>query len=125
MRSLAANLILREKIETTKVRARQAAALVEKMITKAKKNDLTAKKFLASVLPQTAGRKLVSTIAPRFKDRHGGYTRVYSMGQRAKDGAPMAVVELLDRPAAEAAKAKDKKAAKKPKKEAAEDKKEK
>ena len=88
------------------------------MITKAKKNDLAAKKSLAAFLPMVAVRKLVAEIAPRFKDRNGGYTRIAKLGPRVKDGAPMAVVELLDRPvaiapaAAKAAKA-GKKASKK------------
>ncbi len=108
MRALAANLITREKIETTKVRARQAASLVERMITKAKKNDLAAKKSLAAALPLAAARKLTETIAPRLKGRAGGYTRIINLGIRAKDGAPMAIVELLDRPAEEIAKTKAK-----------------
>jgi len=90
---------LQEKITTTKVRARATATLVEKLITKAKKNDLAGKKALAAFLPMAAVRKLVTEIAPRFKDRNGGYTRIAKLGPRVKDGAPMAIVELLDRPA--------------------------
>lgn len=99
MRSLAANLIIRERIETTTVRARQTANLVEKMITKGKKNDLAGKKALFAALPKEAAIKVANVIAPRFKDRVGGYTRVIKLGQRLKDGAPMAIVELMDRPA--------------------------
>ena len=98
MRSLAANLILREKITTTKVRARQTANFVEKLITKAKGNDLASRRALAAILPKEAATKLFVSIAPRFKARQGGYTRMIKLGQRLKDGAPMAVVELLDRP---------------------------
>lgn len=99
MKSLAANLILRERIQTTTVRARQTANLVEKLITKAKKNDLAAKKALIAALPSEAAKRLVLVVAPRFMDRKGGYTRVVKLGERIKDGAPMAIVELLDRPA--------------------------
>lgn len=114
MRSLAVNLILQEKIATTTVRAKAASSLVEKLITKAKKNDLAAQKKLAAFLPMVAVRKLVNDIAPRFKERNGGYTRIAKLGPRAKDGAPMAIIELLDRPAAVVAiTAKDKKVAKK------------
>lgn len=119
MRSLAANLILQERIQTTKIRARQAATLVEKMITKAKKNDLASKKALAAFLPLSASQKLIATIGPRFKDRNGGYTRIIKLGPRAKDGAPMAIVELLDRPAAVVEMATGSKKAKKPAKSAA------
>jgi len=118
MRGLAANLIMQERITTTKVRARQASSLVERLITKAKKNDLAAKKALAAILPEVAGKKLVAVIAPRFKDRIGGYTRIANLGPRANDGAPMAVVELLDRPVVDkTASSKEKKTAKSPKKE--------
>ena len=116
MRSLAVNLILQERIQTTKVRAKQASALVEKLITKAKKNDLASRKGLAAFLPEVASKKLVAVIAPRFKDRKGGYTRIAKLGQRIKDGAPMVIIELLDRPAAVTIAApKAKKAAKKAK----------
>lgn len=115
MRLLAINLVMHEKIKTTKARAKQTAILVEKMITKAKKDDLAAKKALFSALSLTAGRKLVSVIAPRFKDRAGGYTRIIAVGARQKDAAPMAIVELVDRPVPEAPENGKKKAA--PKKE--------
>ena len=116
MRSLAVNLILQEKIQTTKVRAKQASALVEKLITKAKKNDLASRKALAAFLPEVASKKLVAVIAPRFKDRNGGYTRIAKLGQRIKDGAPMAILELLGRPTVIAViDSKAKKAAKKAK----------
>lgn len=125
MRSLAANLIIREKIQTTKVRARQTANFVEKMITKAKSNDLSSRRSLLAILPKEAANKLISTIAPRFKDRKGGYTRVVKLGERIKDGAPMAVVELIDRPATEAVVAgKKAKTDKKNKKESKKEKKE-
>jgi large subunit ribosomal protein L17 len=100
MRSMVANLILHEKIQTTKVRARQTANLTEKMITKAKAGDLASRRMLVAALPTEAVAKLMTIVAPRFKDRKGGYTRVIKLGQRIKDGAPMAIVELLDRPAA-------------------------
>lgn len=119
MRALAVNLITREKIKTTKVRARQTALLVEKLITKAKKNDLAARKALAKVLPPAAGKKLIASIAPRFKDRVGGYTRVIKIGPRLHDGAPMAIVELLDRPAADSTAKTEAKQEKKPAKAAA------
>ncbi|GMX57993.1 MAG TPA: 50S ribosomal protein L17 [Candidatus Pacearchaeota archaeon] len=99
MKSLAVNLVMQEKIRTTKIRARQAASMVEKLITKAKKGDLASRRALVSVLNPAAAEKLVKSIAPRFKDRVGGYTRVIKIAPRVGDGAPMAMVELLDRPA--------------------------
>jgi len=126
MRSMAINLILQEKITTTKTRARQVASFVERLITKAKRNDLASKRVLASILPSVAVKKILA-IATRFKDRQGGYTRIVRLGQRLKDGAPLVVVELLDRPvAAESSKKEgEKKVEKKSKKQAAKDKEEK
>lgn len=88
------NLILHEKIKTTKTRAKSAAQTVDKMITKAKLNNLAAIRSLASSLPAGALRKLTNDIAPRFADRRGGYTRVINLGIRQKDGSPLAIVEL-------------------------------
>ncbi len=92
--SLAMNLILHEKIKTTKIRAKSAAQTVDKMITKAKLNNLAAIRSLAGSLPANALQKLTKDIAPRFADRHGGYTRVINLGIRQKDGSPLAIVEL-------------------------------
>ena len=119
-------MILQEKITTTKTRARQVASFVERLITKAKRNDLASKRVLASILPSVAVKKILA-IATRFKDRQGGYTRIVRLGQRLKDGAPLVVVELLDRPvAAESSKKEgEKKVEKKSKKQAAKDKEEK
>ncbi len=96
LRNLAVNLILEERITTTKTRARAASSLVEKMITKAKIGDLAAIKRLSSMLPQLVVKKLISDVAPRFTKRNGGYTRIMKLGQRFKDGAEMAVVEFID-----------------------------
>lgn len=111
MRNLAVNLILEEKITTTKTRARAASSFVEKLVTKAKKGGLCAIKTLSSKLPQPAVKKIISDIAPRFLQRNGGYTRIIKLGQRYKDGAEMAVVEFIDRDAM-LAKAKEQKKAK-------------
>jgi len=97
MRSLTSNLILREKITTTKVRAKETARAVEKLITKAKLNSLAATRSLASLLPLEAVTKLTKDIAPRFASRNGGYTRVIKLGQRLKDGSQIAVVEFVQK----------------------------
>ena len=97
MRSLAANLILHEKIKTTKVRAKEAGKAVEKLITVAKSNNLAAIRSLAGVLPTVAAQKLVKDIAPRFASRNGGYTRVIKLGQRLKDGSQIAIVEFVQK----------------------------
>ena len=97
MRSMAANLILREKITTTKVRAKETGRLVEKLITKAKANTLASTKSLLGALPAEAVVKLMKDLGPRFKERKGGYTRVIKLGQRAKDGSQIAIVEFVQK----------------------------
>lgn len=97
MRNLSVSLILEEKITTTKTRARAASSMVERLITKAKASNLAATKNLSAILPQVAVKKLISNLAPRFKDRNGGYTRIIRLAQRLKDGAEMSVVEFIDR----------------------------
>jgi large subunit ribosomal protein L17 len=121
MRSMAANLILHEKIKTTKVRAKETAKAVEKLITKAKSNSLATVRSLASVMPTEAVTKLIKDLGPRFASRNGGYTRVIKLGQRLKDGSQIAIVEFVQKAEVAAAPKgkdqkgkKDKKAVKKP-----------
>ena len=96
IRGLAAGLIMKEKITTTKTRARAASTFVEKMITKAKRGGLSATRQLMATLPVDAAKKLTSNLAQRFSTRNGGYTRIIRLGQRVLDGAEMAVVEFID-----------------------------
>ncbi|MBU4142513.1 50S ribosomal protein L17 [Patescibacteria group bacterium] len=95
LKSLAANLVLKEKIKTTEARAKEVRSLVERLISYGKKNDLAAKRRLFGILPAAAARKVYKEIAPRFAERHGGYTRITKLGQRMTDGAKMAFIELL------------------------------
>ncbi|MBU2036918.1 50S ribosomal protein L17 [Patescibacteria group bacterium] len=94
-RSLAANLVLKEKIKTTEARAKEIRSLVERLITYGKKNDLAAKRRLSGILPAAAAKKIYNEIAPRFEKRQGGYTRITRLGQRMTDGAKMVLIEIL------------------------------
>jgi large subunit ribosomal protein L17 len=94
MRSLAANLVLYERIETTLIRAKLVKSAVERLITKAKKGDLHSKRQLFSALPANAARKTFEVYAPKYADRRGGYTRIIRVGNY-KDGMPKAVVEFV------------------------------
>ncbi len=100
MRSLALALIAEEKIETTEAKAKATARYVEKLITKAKKNDLATRRLIKSRLGSGGDKatvKLLEDLAPRYKDRNGGYTRVVKTGNRiGSDGASMAIVELVE-----------------------------
>jgi large subunit ribosomal protein L17 len=69
------------------------------MVTLAKREDLHARRQALAMMPdETVVKKLFDTIAARFTDRHGGYTRIIKAGMRPGDRAPMVVMELVDRP---------------------------
>ena len=96
LRGLVDSLILYERIETTEARAREIAPITEKLITKAKKQDLhNYRQILAAVSSPVAGQKLYYELAAGFEGRDGGYTRIIKTGNRRGDNAPMAVVELV------------------------------
>src|SRR5262249_45598878 len=111
-RNLLVALFRHERIATTDTKARAVRGLAEHMITLAKREDLHARRQVLSMVPDTevVGR-LFDTIAARFADRNGGYTRIIKTGPRPGDGAPMVFLELVDR--AEAPTDKDKKSEKK------------
>lgn len=94
-KSLAANLILKEKIKTTEARAKEMRRLVERLITKAKKGDLVGLRSAERFLEKKTLNKLVKEVAPKYKERPGGYTRIIKLGRRSSDGAPMAIIELV------------------------------
>lgn len=95
-RSLMRELVLHGKIKTTQAKAKSIKGEVEKMVTKAKTQGESAfvhlqKKFTGDVV-----EKLIKEIAPLFKDRPGGYTRIIKMGRRVKDNAPMVLLEWVE-----------------------------
>ena len=104
-RNMSASLIKHEQITTTVAKAKELRPYVEKLVTLAKRGGLANRRLAQSRLQDDAQlAKLFSTIAERYKDRNGGYTRVIKAGYRASDAAPMAVIELVDRdPAAKGA----------------------
>jgi large subunit ribosomal protein L17 len=110
-RNLLVALFRHERITTTEAKAKAVRGLADRMITLAKRDSLHARRQVLAMVPDTAVVKgLFDTIAARFGDRHGGYTRILKAGTRPGDRAPMAVLELVDRP--EAPKDKGKKDAK-------------
>ena len=96
--TLAKQLFVHEGITTTEAKAKQLRPYAERLITKAKKGDLTSRR---EVLKEIPDRDIVATlfhdIAPRFSERDGGYTRILKLGPRKGDGAPMARIELVER----------------------------
>lgn len=97
LRNLATSVLLYEKVKTTKTKAKEVQPIVEKLITLAKKGDLQAtKKLYGYLFDKKAVLKLQTELAPIYKERKGGYTRVLNIGFRDGDGAPEAIIELLD-----------------------------
>jgi len=95
LKSLARELILREKIMTTEAKAKEASKFTEKCITKAKLQDLRARRELLKLFSQDVVKKMIDDIALRYKERSGGYTRIIKAGARQSDGAKMALIELV------------------------------
>ena len=102
LRNLATEVILRGKIETTEMKAKELRSVVDGLITVAKKNDVTSKRKASAYLRpvtnkagKTAVQVLFEEVAPKYADRKGGYTKVTKTGIRRGDQAPMAIIELV------------------------------
>ncbi len=94
--NLAASLIDEEQIQTTVARAKLLRPYVEKIITKARRGDLHARRLVLAKIPDTeVVTKLFDEIGPRYAERPGGYTRITKLGPRRGDGAEMAKIELV------------------------------
>jgi len=96
--NLAQALVKHEQIKTTLPKAKELQPYVEKLITLAKRGDLHARRLVQTRVGEDAMvTKLFETLAERYQDRAGGYTRVLKAGFRYGDDAPMAVIEFVDR----------------------------
>lgn len=120
-RNLLVALFRHERITTTEAKAKAVRGLADHMVTLAKRDNLHARRQVLSMVPDAVVvKKLFDTIAARFGDRHGGYTRIIKAGTRPGDRAPVVILELVDRPEAPKEKGKkDAKAEKAPRGEAA------
>jgi large subunit ribosomal protein L17 len=102
LRNMMNSLIEHEVIKTTVPKAKELRRVVEPMITLAKEATLANRRLAFDRLrDRDSVTKLFNDLGPRFKTRPGGYTRILKMGFRVGDNAPMALVELVDRPAVE------------------------
>ena len=96
--NMACSLIEHEQIQTTLPKAKELKKIIDKYITLGKKGSLHSRRLAVSRLKQnSAVVKLFETLAPRYKKRNGGYSRVLKAGFRYGDAAPLAVIELVDR----------------------------
>jgi large subunit ribosomal protein L17 len=96
-RNMVTSLLNHEKITTTDAKAKEIRSVAEKMITLGKRGDLHAMRIAAAYIrDKSVVTKLFSTIAPRYKERSGGYTRIIKMGIRQGDSAPISLIELVE-----------------------------
>ena len=117
-RNMVTSLFRYERIETTKAKALEVRKMAEKMITRAKVDNVHNRRVVSAELYDEAiVAKLFKEIAPLFQDRKGGYTRILKTGNRLGDAAEMVILELVEKTEKKDAKA-EKKASKKDKKEA-------
>ena len=96
-RNMVTSLLSHEKITTTDAKAKEIRSIAEKMITLGKRGDLHAMRQAASFIrDKKVVTKLFSAIAPRYKERAGGYTRIVKIGIRPGDNAPLSIIELVE-----------------------------
>ena len=96
--NLSNSLIKHEQITTTLIKAKELRPFVEKILTMGKKADLMSRRRVVSALQdKKMTKKIFDILAPRYKDRNGGYTRIIKLGNRYGDNAPTAVIEFVDR----------------------------
>ena len=96
LRGIVTSLFRYERIETTEARAKELRKIAEKMLTLAKRGDLHARRqVMAYMMDEDVVKKLFDEVAPKYKDRQGGYTRIIKAGVRQGDAAPMVIIELV------------------------------
>mgnify|MGYP000876384363 FL=1 len=96
LRNLVTSLFRDERINTTETRAKEVKSIAEKLVTTAKQGNLEARRqALAYIYEEAVVRKLFDSIAPKYADRPGGYTRIIKVGYRRGDAASMVILELV------------------------------
>ncbi|MBX4210575.1 50S ribosomal protein L17 [Candidatus Parcubacteria bacterium] len=95
LRTLAVSLITYEKIETTLPKAKALRPFVERFLTRAKTGTIAVRRDITAVIGYEPTKKLVETIAPKYKTRNGGYLRITKLNDRKSDGSAMAQIEFV------------------------------
>jgi len=95
LRSLASSVILKERIITTEAKAKKLRPFLEKAISRAKEDNLANRRFLLRDFSLKVVGKLMKEIGPRYKERHGGYSRIIKINPRKTDSAKMAIIQLI------------------------------
>ncbi len=93
--TLAVSLVRDGKIKTTETKAKVLRPMVERLVTKAKAGDVAARRFLTSKVGAPTAKALVDVIAPKYKERKGGYLRIIKLNDRKSDGAKYAQIEFV------------------------------
>ena len=100
--NLAVSILTNGRVQTTEAKAKEVRGLVDRIITWGKRGDLHARRLAArQVRSRTIVKKVFDELAPRYRDRPGGYTRIMKIGFRHGDNAPVVLMELVDHPIAE------------------------
>ncbi len=97
IKGLVSSLVLRGQIKTTLAKAKELRRFAEKFLSRAKKGDLAAIRYLNRYFSSQVVKKMINEIAPLFKSRPGGYTRITKLGQRKSDGAQIAIIEWVEK----------------------------
>jgi large subunit ribosomal protein L17 len=98
MRNMVTSLLEHERIETTDAKAKELRRVADRMITLGKRGTLHARRrALRTIRSRDIAAKLFDSLALRYRDRAGGYTRILKLGHRAGDAAPISIIELVDR----------------------------
>jgi large subunit ribosomal protein L17 len=97
LRSLCRNLILKHRIATSEARAKALRPFIERLVTKAKTDSVASRRLVASRLggDQYVAQRLAEDVAPQYKKRPGGYTRITKIGPRMSDSSQRAVIEFV------------------------------
>jgi large subunit ribosomal protein L17 len=96
-KGLAISLIINERVTTTEAKAKTIRPVVEKLVTMARDDsDHHRRLVMSRIGDEVATAKLFEVLGPRFEGQPGGYTRIYKVGQRKGDAAPMAMIEFVD-----------------------------
>ena len=95
IKSLISSLITHGKITTTEIKAKALRPKVEKLVTHARVGTVSKTRLIRKLISEKDSMKLIKEIAPRYKDRAGGYTRIYKLPPRKSDAAKMAIIEFI------------------------------
>ncbi|MEK7494062.1 MAG: 50S ribosomal protein L17 [Patescibacteria group bacterium] len=95
LKALITALITNGKIKTTEAKAKELRPRIEKMVSKAKVKDINTIRLIRRTLAESVTKKLFDEVAPKYKERAGGYTRIVKLGQRKSDGSKMAQIEFV------------------------------